>query len=170
MRDASWIKVEATIFECFRAWEEPVRAAHPRFEIVADIRTAAGEVERFTSQQKLRGLTHHSRAPDPGDVVAARWDPMHRKLRLDLAGDARYDEKLIKARGRSRPPPSPPSPPASGRLVGSRANQSLITSATDYSRKPGSSRTMCPTPLLQSGWSSAAGAGPELRADARAGV
>lgn len=98
-----WIKVEATIVECFRAWGEPLRSAHPWFEIVADIKTMpAGEVERVSSQQKLNTRTHHWRAPDPGEVVPARWDPAHRTLRLDLRGDPRYDEKLIRALGRTR--------------------------------------------------------------------
>jgi hypothetical protein len=102
MARTRWIKVDATIVECFRAWEEPLRNAHPRFEIVADIKTPTGEVERVSSQQKLNTRTHRWRAPDPGDVVPARWDPAHRKLRLDLRGDPRYDEKLIGALGRTR--------------------------------------------------------------------
>jgi hypothetical protein len=97
MSGSRWIKVDATIVECFRAWGEPPRSAHPWYEIVADIKTAAGEVERVSSQQRLNSRIHHWRPPDPGDVVSARWDPEHRKLRLDLGGDPRYDEKLIKA-------------------------------------------------------------------------
>jgi hypothetical protein len=97
-----WVKVEATIVECFRAWEEPVRSAHAWFEIVADVKISTGEVQRVTSQQKLNTRTHHWRPPDPGDVVRASWDPAGRKLRLDLGGDARFDEKLIKKLGRSR--------------------------------------------------------------------
>ena len=95
------IKVDATIVECFRAWEESRGAAHPWFEIVADIKTPTGTVERVTSRQKLETLTHRWRAPDPGDVVPAKWDPAGRKLRLDLGRDARYNEKLIKMRGRT---------------------------------------------------------------------
>ena len=102
MPGTRWIKVDATIVECFRAWEEPRGAAHPWFEIVADIKTPTGTVERVTSRQKLNTVTHHWRAPDPGDVVAAKWDPAHRELRLDLGRDPRYDEKVIKAMGRTR--------------------------------------------------------------------
>ena len=58
-----WVKVDATIVECFRAWEEPLRSAHPRFEIVADIKNEAGEVERVSSQQTLNARTHHWRQP-----------------------------------------------------------------------------------------------------------
>ena len=101
MSGRGWIKVDATIVECFRAWEEPLRNRHPWFEIVADIKTPTGEVERVGSRQRLNTLTHHWRAPDPGDVVPAKWDPVGRKLRLDLRRDARYNEKLIKARGRT---------------------------------------------------------------------
>jgi hypothetical protein len=72
------------------------------FEIVADIKTPAGRVERVSSQQKLHTLTHHWNPPEPGEVVSARWDPAGRKLRLDLSRDARYNEKLIKALGRTR--------------------------------------------------------------------
>jgi hypothetical protein len=73
MAGTRWIKLDAMIVECFRATESP-RAAHPWFEIVADIKTAAGTVARISSQQKLNSLTHHWRPPDPGDVVPARWD------------------------------------------------------------------------------------------------
>jgi hypothetical protein len=72
MPGTRWIKVDATIVECFRAWNELARSAHPWFEIVADIKTSTGEVERVTSHQRLNTLTHHWRAPDPGDVVPAR--------------------------------------------------------------------------------------------------
>jgi hypothetical protein len=102
-----WVKVDATIVECFRAWDEPRSVAHPLFEIVADITTGTGDVERVTSHQKLSGRTHFWRSPDPGDVVPARWNPTQRELRLDLGGDPRYDEKVIKALGRTqdaRPP------------------------------------------------------------------
>jgi hypothetical protein len=61
MTGARWIKVDATIVECFRAWGEPWRAAHPRFEIVADIKTATGSIERVSSQQRLNTFTHHWR-------------------------------------------------------------------------------------------------------------
>jgi hypothetical protein len=103
-----WIKVDATIVECFRAWDEPPRSPHPRFEIVADIRTQAGEVERVSGQQTLNTRTHHWRPPDPGEIVPARWDPEHRILRLALGGDPRYDEKVIKKLGRSREAPTWP--------------------------------------------------------------
>jgi hypothetical protein len=112
MRGTRWIKVDATIIECFRAWGEPPKNPHPRYEIVADIKTPAGEVERVSSQQKLNTRGHHWRPPDPGDVVPARWDPAHRELRLNLGGDPRYDEKLIKAVGRTRY--APPGPPGGG--------------------------------------------------------
>jgi hypothetical protein len=102
-----WIKVEATIVECFRAWGEPRAAKHPYFEIVADVRTA-DNVERVSAQQRLNTATHHWRAPDPGEVVPAKWDPVHRKLRLDLRGDTRYDEKMIKKLGRTREAPTWP--------------------------------------------------------------
>jgi hypothetical protein len=101
-----WIKVDARIVECFRAWAEPPRAAHPWFEIVADITTPSGNGQRVSSRQKLSTLTHRWRAPDPGDVVPARWDPAQRRLRLDLDGDPRYDEKLIHALGRTRDAPT----------------------------------------------------------------
>jgi hypothetical protein len=75
MPGSRWIKVDATIVECFREWREPARSAHPWFEIVAGIKTSTGEVERVTSRQRLNTLTHHWRAPDPGDVVPALWNP-----------------------------------------------------------------------------------------------
>ena len=115
MPGTRWIKVEATIVECFRAWGEPPRGANPLYEIVADIKSPAGEVEHVSSQQRLRTRTHRWRPPDPGEVVPAQWDPAHRKLRLDLGGDPRYDERVIKKLGRTRealggqhgpPPPS----------------------------------------------------------------
>jgi hypothetical protein len=110
MAGTRWIKVDATIVECFPAWDERPAAAHPWFEIVADIKTPTGTVERVTSRQKLKTVTHHWRAPDPGDVVTGKWHPAHRELRLDLGRDPRYDEKVIKAMGRTRPgsagPPS----------------------------------------------------------------
>jgi hypothetical protein len=111
-RLSRWIKVDATIVECFRAWEESPGAAHPWFEIVADIKTSTGTVERVTSRQKLSTVTHHRRSPDPGDFVTAKWDSAHRELRLDLRHDPRYDEKVIKAMGRKlhAPPPRPPGP------------------------------------------------------------
>jgi hypothetical protein len=96
------IRVDATIVECFRAWGESWRAPHPWFEIVADVKTPAGEVERITARQKLHTRGHRWRAPDPGDVVPASWDPTRRELELELTGDARYDEKLIKKLGRTR--------------------------------------------------------------------
>jgi hypothetical protein len=40
--------------------------------------------------------------------VPAKWDPVHRKLRLDLRGDTRYDEKMIKKLGRTREAPTWP--------------------------------------------------------------
>jgi hypothetical protein len=102
MGGTRWVKVDARIVECFRAWGEPWQAAHPWFEIVADIETAAGTTERVSSRQRLSTYTHHWRAPDPGEVVSAKWDPAHRALRLELRGDARYDKKLIKRLGRTR--------------------------------------------------------------------
>ena len=102
MPGTRWIKVDATIVECFRAWDESSETRHPLFEIVADINTPSGQVERVTSQQKLHTHTHHWRPPEPGEVVSASWDPRDRKLRLDLSNDARYNEKLIKALGRTR--------------------------------------------------------------------
>ena len=84
----------------------------PWFEIVADIKSSAGVVERVSSRQKLDTLTHHWRSPDPGDVVPAKWNPARRELRLDLGGDPRYDEKLIKAVGRMQA--APPGPPGIG--------------------------------------------------------
>ena len=106
MNSARWIKVDATIVECFRAWGEPWRAAHPWFEIVADIEPEPGAVERVSSRQRLNTHTHDWRAPDPGDTVRAKWDAAHRTLRLELGGDARYDLKVIKRLGRNREPPS----------------------------------------------------------------
>jgi hypothetical protein len=103
-----WTKVDARIVECFRAWGESWRAAHPSFEIVADIKTGAGEVERVTSHQRLDTYTHHWRPPDPGDIVPARWDPVQRRLRLNLRRDPRYDKKLIRRLARSREGPSWP--------------------------------------------------------------
>jgi hypothetical protein len=100
--------VEATIVECFRAWGESWRAAHPSFEIVAEITTAAGEVECLSWQQRLNTYTHHWRAPDPGEIVPALWDPAHRRLQLDLRGDPRYDKKVIKRLGRTREAPTWP--------------------------------------------------------------
>ena len=108
MPGTRWIKVEATIVECFRAWGEPWNATHPWFEIVADIETPDGAVERVTVQQRLNSRTHRWRPPDPGDVVCARWDPDHRQTRLDLGGDPRYDERLIRALGRTRDAPTWP--------------------------------------------------------------
>jgi hypothetical protein len=107
-----WIKVDAKIIECFRAWEEPAGAAHPWFEIVADIRIPTGEVERVDARQRLYTRTRHWRTPDPGDVVPARWNRARRTLRLDLGGDPRYDERLIKRLGRTRAAGShvPPGP------------------------------------------------------------
>ena len=102
MPGTRWIKIDATIVECFRAWGESSETRHPVFEIVADIKTPSGQVERVSSQQKLHTLTHHWRPPEPGDVVSASWDPAGRKLRLDLGRDARYNEKLIQALGRTR--------------------------------------------------------------------
>ena len=106
MSGRRWIKVDATIVECFRAWGEPWQAAHPWFEIVADIKTASGNMERVNSRQKLSTYTHHWRAPDPGETVPAKWDAVHRTLRLELGGDVRYDKKVIKRLGRTREPPS----------------------------------------------------------------
>jgi hypothetical protein len=112
MPGTRWIKVDAKIVECFRASDEAPGAAHPRFEVVADIKTSAGAVERVSSQQKLNTFTQHWRAPDPGDVVPAKWDPAHRELRLHLGGDPRNDEKRIKALRRTRG--APPGPPGLG--------------------------------------------------------
>jgi hypothetical protein len=116
MAGTRWIKVEATIVECFAAWGERPSAAHPWYEIVADINTPAGEPERVSSKQKLNTRAHHWRAPDPGDVVSAKWDPARRELRLDLRRDPRYDERQIRAQGRTRyaPPGRPPPPGPSG--------------------------------------------------------
>ena len=102
MSGTRWIAIDATIVECYRAWGEPWRAAHPWFEIVADIKTEGGHVERVSSRQRLDTYTHHWRAPDPGDVVPAKWDPARRMLRLELGGDVRYDKKVIKRLGRTR--------------------------------------------------------------------
>lgn len=102
MSGRGWTKVDATIVECFRSWQEPLTSANPWFEIVADIETPAGEVRRVCDQQKLTGLTHQWHAPDPGDVVAANWDPARERLRLELDGDARYDHKVIRALWRVR--------------------------------------------------------------------
>ncbi len=85
------------------------------YEIVVDIRSPDAEGEHVSCQQRLTTRTHRWRAPDPGDIVPAQWDPAHRKLRLDLDGDPRYDETVIKKLGRTRealggqqgpPPPS----------------------------------------------------------------
>src|ERR1700738_3786764 len=102
MLGTSWIKVDATIVECFRAWEEPTRSAHPWSEIVADLKSPIGKVQRVSSRQKLNSRTHRWRPPDPGDVVPASWEPEHGKLRPALGCDSRYDEKLIKKLGRTR--------------------------------------------------------------------
>jgi hypothetical protein len=101
-----WTKVDARIVECFRAWGEPPLAPRPFFEIVADVMTPAGTIEHVSSQQRLTTLTHRWRAPDPGDVVRARWDPANRRLRLNLGGDPRYDERLIRWLGRTRERPT----------------------------------------------------------------
>jgi hypothetical protein len=114
MPGTRWIRLDVTIVECFRAWEEPPEARHPFFEIVADINTPAGQVERVSSQQRLHTRTHHWRAPELGSVVSASWDPAGRKLRLDLRRDARYNEKLIKALGRTRDAPFGPPPGIGG--------------------------------------------------------
>ncbi len=106
MPGSRWVKVDATIVECFRAWSEPPRAAHPWFEIVADVKTPSGTVHRVSSRQRLNTRTHRWRPPDPGQVVPARWDPAQHALRLDLGGDPRYDEKLIRALGRTRDAPT----------------------------------------------------------------
>ncbi len=111
MSGRRWIAIDATIVECYRAWGESWRAAHPWFEIVADIETKRGNVERVSSRQRLDTYTHHWRAPDPGEVVPAKWDPAHRTLRLELGGDARYDKKLIKRLGRTRESPASYSSP-----------------------------------------------------------
>ena len=108
MRGNHWISVEATIVECFRAWGESWRAPHPWFEIVADIKTPAGVVERVQARQRLDTYGHHWRAPDPGEVVPASWDPDQRRLRLDLGGDPRYDKKVITRLGRTREGPTWP--------------------------------------------------------------
>jgi hypothetical protein len=113
MRRAGWVKVTAKIVECFRAFEEPVGSAHPWYEIVADIKTPGVELEGVAARQKLSGFRFRWRAPDPGEVVSARWDPAHRELRLDLRGDPRYDERLIRALGRTRRA-VPPSGPTGG--------------------------------------------------------
>ena len=52
-------------------------------------------------QQRLDTHTHHWRAPDPGEIVPAQWDPVNHQLRLDLSGDPRYDKRLIKKLGRT---------------------------------------------------------------------
>jgi hypothetical protein len=96
------IRVEATIVECYRAFDEAPRAVHPWFEIVAEIETPTGDVERVTARQRLYTRTHHWRPPDPGERVAARWDPTTRDVQLALGDDARYDERLIKKLGRTR--------------------------------------------------------------------
>jgi hypothetical protein len=114
MPGTRWIKVDAKIIECFRAWEEPRTAAHPWFDIVADVKSPAGDIERVSARQKLYTRTHHWRSPDPGDVVPAKWNPAHRELRLVLGGDPRYDEKLIKTLARSRTAPWPGPPGGSG--------------------------------------------------------
>jgi hypothetical protein len=120
MPGTRWINVDATIVECFRAWGEPPRSANPLYEIVADIKSPAGELESVSSQQRLKTRTHRWRAPDPGDVVPARWDPSHRELRLDLGGDPRYDEKLIKKLGRTLDgSPGSKYPPVGGGGMGS---------------------------------------------------
>ncbi len=108
MPGTRWIKVEARIVECFRAWGEPARSDNPLYEIVADITSPSGQVQRVSAQQRLKTRTHRWRAPDPADVVPAHWDPAHRDLRLDLGGDPRYDEKLIKRVGRTRDAPTWP--------------------------------------------------------------
>ena len=108
MPGTRWIKVDATIVECFRAWGEPRTATHPWFEIVADIKAPDGAVERVTVQQRLTSRRHRWRPPDPGDIVCARWDRDHRQVRLDLAGDPRYDERVIRALGRTRDAPTWP--------------------------------------------------------------
>lgn len=102
MPGTRWIKVDATIVECSRQWGESPKTRDQLFEIVADIRLPSSQVVRVSSQQKLRTVTHRWRPPEPGDVVSALWDPGSRTLRLDLGRDARYNEKLIKALGRTR--------------------------------------------------------------------
>jgi hypothetical protein len=42
MPGARWIKVDATIVECFREWQEPARSAHPWFEIVVNFASYQG--------------------------------------------------------------------------------------------------------------------------------
>jgi hypothetical protein len=90
--------------ECFRACEEPPQAAHPWFEIVADIGSGAGGSERVSSRQRLNTTGHHWRAPEPGDTVPARWNVAHRTLQLDLGGDVRYDENVLRSLGRTLEP------------------------------------------------------------------
>ena len=97
MFGSRWVSVEATIIECFRTWGEPPSNARPWFEIVADVTTPAGTIERVSSRQKLDTLTHQWRAPKPGEIVPARFNPARGKLRLELGGDPRYDERRRKA-------------------------------------------------------------------------
>ena len=54
MPGTRWNKVDATIVECFRAWEESSETRHPWFEIVADIKTPSGHVDRVTSLAPAR--------------------------------------------------------------------------------------------------------------------
>jgi hypothetical protein len=108
------IKVDVTIVECLRASGVPSRAAHPWFEIVADLKTEADEVKRISWQQRLNTYTQHWQAPDPGDTVPATWDPVQNQLRLNLRRDPRYDKRVIKQLGRTREGPTCPPAPGIG--------------------------------------------------------
>ena len=106
MLSARWITVEAKIVECAPTSE--LETGHPWFEIVADVTIPAGTIERVSSRQKLDTLTHQWRAPKPGEIVPARFNPARGKLRLELGGDPRYDERRRKAIERKQSSSSAP--------------------------------------------------------------
>jgi hypothetical protein len=136
------LRVDATIVECFRAWEDPLRNRHPWFEIVADIKTPDGRAERVSARQKLNSRTLHWRPPDPSEIVPARWDPAYRKLRLDLSGDPLFDERVVKKLGRTRHPPPPFSPGGGpGRLAAAPAF-GVVQLAGETSASPSSFAAM----------------------------
>jgi hypothetical protein len=92
------ITTKGTIVDCQTSFGGPQDT--PRSEIVVDVQTPEGPVERVSFKQQLNGAGYLT--PDAGAVVTVKWNPKNHQARLDLRGDPRYDYDLVKRQQKTR--------------------------------------------------------------------
>lgn len=105
------ITTKGTIVDCQTHFRGPQDG--PRSEVIVDVQTGDGQVERVSFKQQLNNAGYLT--PSAGDVVTVKWNAKRHRARLDLRGDPRFDYDLVKKGERAKldaekeaPPGTPP--------------------------------------------------------------